>query len=99
MSNYSAVNDDYKMFDNKMPLDETENTEAPTEEEMIRYMFNILNEYNRSLNAGTEPTVDPLNGRVVMRLRNGRTYEIPERIQRFAIARYVEATREGAQQR
>lgn len=91
METYSTVSGDYQMFDDKMPID-SENTDKPSDVEMVRYMFRLLDEYNRSINAGQEPAINPLNGRVTMKLRNGQVYEIPERIQRFAIYRYVQAS-------
>lgn len=94
MDTYSTVNGDYQLFEDKMPI-ETETNDMPSQQEMIKYMFKILVEYSRSINAGEEPAVDPLNGRVTMRLNNGKVIDIPEEIQRFAIAQYVRAAHAG----
>ena len=97
METYSTISGDYQMFEDKMPVN-SENAAQPSEEEMIRYMFKILTEYNRSISEGQEPAINPLNGRVTMQLSNGQVYEIPEKLQRFSIARYMQAVNAANQQ-
>jgi hypothetical protein len=66
----------------------SENTVS--KQEMMQYMFMALDNYNKQMNLGQDPIVHPLNGRIIMKLNNGKSVEIPENIQRMAIMRYLE---------
>jgi hypothetical protein len=93
MENHFILSDQ-PMFENKAAFHESESVQYPTEREMVLYMFRLLDEYYRSINAAQDPVIDPLNARVTMKLSNGQTFEIPERIQRYALAQYAQAQRQ-----
>lgn len=78
----------YSSFDN----DTNEN--RPSTKEMVAYMLTVLMEYEKSLGNKQDPKVNPMSGRVVMELGDGRMYEIPEHIQRHAIEEYAKMKQE-----
>jgi hypothetical protein len=93
MSTYSDISDDYKMFETKATVDYYDSiTNHVSVEEMMKHMFDVLAEYDRCLSKKQDAKVNPMAGRVIMRVSNGTTFEIPENIQKLAIARYLEIT-------
>jgi hypothetical protein len=89
METYSSVSNDYKMFDNKMDFKESPKS-TPSLQEMLKHMFIILMEYEKSMDDKQDAAINPMNGRVTMQLRDGTIFEIPENIQRIAIVKYLE---------
>lgn len=90
MSTYSEVSEDYKMFDTKAEVDFYNSIENYVSvEEMMNHMFSVLTEYDRCLDNKQDAKVNPMSGRVMMRVKNGITFEIPENIQKMAIAKYM----------
>lgn len=91
MSTYSEISDDYLMFETKMPVDYHDSIENyVSTEDMFRYMFNILLEYDRCMTDKRDAKINPMSGRVSMRLENGLEFQIPEEIQKIAISKFVE---------
>jgi len=89
MDSYSTVSGDYTMFDSKMELNEQR--ESPVDEnDMMAYMFGVLKEYERCLSNGEDAKVNPMSGRVQMQLQDGSSVDVPEHIQRSAIAQFLE---------
>lgn len=91
MSTYSTISDDYKMFETKAPVDYHDDiTNYVSVEDMMNHMFKVLVEYDRCMSEKQEAAVNPMSGRVMMRIKNGLSFELPENIQRIAIAKYLE---------
>lgn len=91
MSTYSDISEDYKMFDSKAPVDYYDSiTNYVSVEEMVKYMFSVLEEYDRCLMKKKNAKTNPMSGRVMMRVSNGLSFEIPENIQKMAISKYLE---------
>jgi hypothetical protein len=91
MSTYSTISDDYKMFETKAPVDYHDDiSNYVSVEDMMNHMFKVLVEYDRCMSEKQEATVNPMSGRVMMRMQNGLSFELPENIQRIAIAKYLE---------
>lgn len=92
MSSYSEVSEDYKMFDTKAEVDFYNSIENYVSvDDMMKHMFAVLVEYDRCLDKKQDAKVNPMSGRILMRVSNGLTFEIPENIQKIAIAKYLES--------
>jgi len=78
---------DFKTYD-QPPL--KTDTNKVSREEMIRYMFKILEEYDRSMSIGHDPEINPMSGRISMQLNDNTSIDIPENVQRYAISLYVD---------
>jgi len=91
MSTYSEISDDYLMFETKMPVDYHDSIENyVSTEDMFRHMFNVLLEYDRCMSDKRDAKINPMSGRVSMRLENGLEFQIPEDIQKIAILKFIE---------
>jgi hypothetical protein len=96
MSTYSTISDDYKMFETKALVDYHDDiTNHVSVDDMMNHMFHILEEYERCMSEKQEAAVNPMSGRVMMNVGNGLTFELPENIQRIAIAKYLEMKSRG----
>jgi hypothetical protein len=91
MSTYSTISEDYTMFDTKASVDYHDDiTNYVSVDDMMNHMFKVLAEYDRCMSQKQEAAVNPMSGRVMMRMKNGLSFELPENIQRIAIAKYLE---------
>ncbi|ATZ80299.1 hypothetical protein BMW23_0241 [Bodo saltans virus] len=90
MDSYSAIGDSDKMFDDKAPLNIDNLTPRVSDEDMLKYTFAVLIEYDRAVSTGETPNIDPMNQQIVMQLDDGSAVAIPENIQRVAIMKYME---------
>lgn len=54
-----------------------------------RYVVKQLEKYDKMSDSGVETKMNPYNERIIMALEDGRQIEIPDDIQRLAIAKYV----------
>lgn len=91
MSTYSTISDDYTMFDTKAPVNyHNDITNYVTVEEMMDYMLSVLTEYERCMSEKQDARINPMSGRVQMKLKNGLTFELPQNIQKLAIVKYME---------
>jgi hypothetical protein len=91
MSTYSEISDDYKMFETKAEVDFHNNiTNFVTVEQMMEHMFAVLAEYDRCMANKQDAKINPMTGRVSMRVQNGLSFEIPENVQKLAIVEYLE---------
>jgi hypothetical protein len=88
---YSSINNDSEMFDLKDTVNyHNDITNYVSVEEMVAYMFAVLEEYDRCMLKKQEAEINPMSGRVMMRMKNGLSFELPENVQKFAIAKYLE---------
>jgi hypothetical protein len=90
MSTYSEISDNYKMFETKAPVEYHDDVKNYfTVEDMMNYMFNVLNEYDRCMSKKQDAQVNPMGERVHMRTETGIIFEIPQSIQKSAIATHL----------
>lgn len=96
MSDYSSISEDYIMFNNKATVDYYDDIRNyVSEDEMMKYMFSVIAEYDRCMSHGQSAKINPMSGRVSMRLENGLEFEIPENVQKVAIVSYLNMKKDG----